>query len=216
MQIEYLAFIPGLLQALGYFLYVRKSLRDEVEPNATTWMMFAYGTAFLTILEWDSKASWTVLVLPVVCALSSLVVVAVITIKHGRPHWPTAWQDRTALCVDLFLTAVYVGAGMAQKAGFVSEQTREVCVLVLLVASNTSTIVSFVPLVRETIESPENEHFLPWSVWSLAYLSLALVTYQQYGVWSAFMIYPASNALLHGFVGFLASRKTDGNPKLYP
>lgn len=207
MQIEYLAVIPGLLQALGYFIYIRKSLRSEVEPNATTWMMFAYGTAFLTILEWDSNASFAVLILPVVCALSSLIVVAVICVKHGRPHWPTAWQDKVALCVDLLLTAVYVGAGLAQKSGLLSEHVREVCVLVLLVASNTSTIVSFVPLVRETLESPGHEHYLPWSVWSTAYFSLALVTYQQYGMWSVFMIYPASNAMLHGYVGFLASRK---------
>ena len=46
----YLGLLAGLLQLVGYLLYVRD---EEIEPNPVTWLMFAYGTMLLTVLEWD-------------------------------------------------------------------------------------------------------------------------------------------------------------------
>jgi hypothetical protein len=42
-----LSLLSGLLQAAGYVIYVRGSLRHEILPNPTTWLLFAYDTTLL-------------------------------------------------------------------------------------------------------------------------------------------------------------------------
>lgn len=210
------ASFSGLFQAFGYLVYIRKSFRHELEPNPTTWFMFAYGTAFLTVLEYDRQASWPILILPVTCAILS-VRVAAICIEHGKPKWPKHWLDRTAFLMDLSLTAAYVIAGVLSKFNFIDEGERGTLVLAFLALSNTSTIVSFIPILRETIEDPRTEHPLPWLIWTTAYACLAYVTYVEAGntIWSIFMLYPATGIMLHGLVGLLALRRFM-QPALHP
>ena len=206
MSLATLAITAGLLQALGYFIYVRKSLRHEVEPNPTTWFMFAYGTVILTVLELDLAADWTLLVLPATCAVLA-VVVAFLCWKRGTLRWPSHWMDRSAFVVDTILTVAYLGVWYAASRDLVTESERHTLVLAFLVLTNMSTIAEFTPLMKGTCEDPRSEHPLPWLVWSSAYATLGYVTYQEAGWESEFMIYPVLNTVLHGFVGILALRR---------
>ncbi len=198
--------LSGLIQALGYLVYIRKSLRHEVEPNATTWFMFAYGTAMLTVLEWDHDANWTMLLLPIVCAVLSIRV-AVICLSQGELKWPESWWDRGAFLMDVSLTIAYISVWAASREAYITEAQREVLVLTFLVLSNTSTIVSFVPILRGTAKDPHKEHPLPWFIWTTAYGCLGYVTYHEVGPFSVFMLYPVTGVLLHSLVGFLAMRR---------
>lgn len=206
MSLAIFAIIAGLLQALGYYIYVQKSLRKEVEPNPTTWFMFAYGTVILTVLEFDLNADWTLLLLPVVCAVSAMFV-ALLCLKRGTLRWPLHWMDRSAFLIDLFLTLAYVGVWYAASQDMVSEGERTLLVIVFLVLTNLSTIVEFTPLMKGTLEDPRSEHPLPWFVWTGAYATLGYVTFYESGWTSEFMLYPAINTVLHGFVCILATRR---------
>ncbi len=201
-----LALLSGLFQALGYIVYIRKSLRHEVEPNPSTWFMFAYGTAMLTVLEYDRDADFTLLVLPITCAFLSLRVAAICW-SQGRLKWPKRWLDRSAFLIDLTLTAAYISVWMATKDGRISEEQHVLLVLSFLALTNASTAVSFIPILGGAWEEPKNEHPLPWFIWTTAYCTLGYVTYLEYGIWTEFMVYPASNALLHGLVGLFAIRR---------
>ena len=64
-MILYVGLLAGALQLIGYLLYLRD---EEIEPNPVTWLMFAYGTILLTLLEWDRQASGAELALPAVCS----------------------------------------------------------------------------------------------------------------------------------------------------
>ncbi len=203
------ALFSGLLQALGYLVYIQKSLRHEVEPNPTTWFMFAYGTATLTVLEWDHQADWLVLILPVTCAILSLRVAA-ICLSQGKLKWPTSWLDRTAFLMDVSLTLAYITVWLANQKAFITESEHQALVLLFLILSNSSTLVSFIPIIRGTIKSPRNEHPLPWFIWMCAYSTLGYVTVSKYGLVSVFTIYPAMNAVLHGLVGLFALRRFAG------
>ncbi|HEY0948033.1 MAG TPA: hypothetical protein VGE53_00880 [Candidatus Paceibacterota bacterium] len=206
MSLAMLAIASGLLQALGYFVYVRKSLRHELKPNPTTWFMFAYGTATLTVLEWDRNATWMMLLLPVTCATLSLFV-AVQCLMRGSLKWPEHPMDRGAFLTDVLLTMGYVGIWVLTSKNVLTEEDKDLFALAFLVLTNASTVVSFGPLIREAIKDPRCEHPLPWLIWSCAYATLAYVTWQETGWESEFMIYPVLNSALHGLVGVISVRR---------
>lgn len=201
-----LALLSGLFQALGYLIYIRKSLRKEVTPNPSTWLMFAYGTATLTLLEWDRSANWMILILPVTCALLSIRV-ATICFSQGKLSVPKEWGDRIAFVMDVLLTVAYISVWVASQQEVVTEEQRQELVLWFLVLTNVSTLVSFIPLLGGVLRDPSTEHPWPWIVWATAYSMLGYVTFSQYGLCSVFMLYPASNIVLHGSVGLLALRR---------
>ena len=101
-----LSLLSGLLQAAGYFLYFRGSLRHEILPNATTWLMFAWDTTLLVVLHASLGASPMILLLPTVCASCSIAVAAVSWAKRGF-RWPDDDVDRFALTSCAVLTIGY-------------------------------------------------------------------------------------------------------------
>lgn len=204
-MITTLAVVAGLLQALGYSVYFWKSVRHETEPNPTTWLMFAYGTALLTVLEWDRDATPALLILPTVCATLS-VGVALLCKVRGTLKWPKNRYSRAALMTDVTLTIGYVCVALASLTPFVTDEQRIALALAFLVLTNMSTAVSFVPMLKDTWKSPKDEHPLAWGIWTMAYSTLGLVTFLEKGAWTELMIYPVSCALLHGLVGLFALR----------
>lgn len=205
-MIATLAVVSGLLQALGYSVYFWKSIRKETDPNPTTWLMFAYGTALLTVLEYDRDAPWQLLILPIVCATLS-VGVAILCKVRGTLKWPDTTYERAALATDIGLTICYVSVAFLSLTALVSSEQRVALALCFLVLTNASTVVSFIPTLKGTWDKPSSEHPLAWLIWTMAYSTLGFATLLEEGAWTEFMIYPVSCALLHGLVGVFALRR---------
>ena len=200
-----LAVLSGALQALGYGLYVRQSLRHEIEPNSATWFMFAYGTALLGVLEFSRGAEWELLLLPAVCATFSIGV-AFICWKRGTLRWPEEWQDQLAFVADVVLTLCYMGAWRLTKSGVLDESERGYANLIFLICSNLTTLTAFLPLIRGAKQNSACERSWPWVVWTCAYTILGVATFAKEGLWTELMIYPVLNAILHARVAWLANR----------
>ncbi len=203
MALMWLGIAAGVFQALGYVLYIRQSFRHEIEPNAATWFMFAYGTALLGVLEYSRGAESELLYLPAICAALG-VVVALICLKRGTLRWPKEWQDQLAFLIDVVLTVGYVGVWGLAASGVLDEEKRGYANLVFLVCSNLTAISSFSPLIRGTKRHPAKERTSPWVVWACAYAVLGIATFFQEGLWTELMIYPVLNAYLHARVAWLA------------
>ena len=207
----YLGLLAGLLQLVGYLLYVRD---EEIEPNPVTWLMFAYGTMLLTVLEWDRQASAAELALPVVCSSMALFVAARCWRRARRADpsrwwprewWPDDWRDRASFQADLALTALYLAAAALTYSRWIGEGARETAVIVFLVGANLTTLTAFFPLLRGVVEDPSHERSTPWAVWAAAYALLGVTTYAVQGeIWSELMLYPALNTVLHGSVAVLS------------
>lgn len=201
----------GLLQLLGYVIYIRN---EDIDPNPVTWFMFAYGTAILTVLEWDSHATIAELILPVVCAVLAVYVSWKCWIKartkDPNKWWPEDWWpedkwDKYSFISDIAITFGYFISWVLATWAILTPGYREIAVLGFLILSNLSTFPSFYPLLRETHVHPHKEHWLPWTIWALAYAVLGVVTYATHGqLWHVLMFYPISNAVLHGLAGWLA------------
>ncbi len=206
--------IAGGLQLLGYIFYI---FDEDIDPNPVTWFMFAYGTALLTILEWDKDATFAELILPLVCSVLAIYVSAIcwIKVRKGNPSqwWPRDWWpeekwERWSFTSDIIITIAYIFAWALAVSAFISTNHKELAVFMFLFLSNLSTFPSFYPILKTTFQNPEREAALPWFIWSLAYLTLGLVTYSTQGdFWHILMFYPISNAFLHALVGVLAARR---------
>lgn len=194
----YFGLIAGLVQALGYILYYYLVIRKEgknAEP--LSWFMFAYGTAMLTAMEFDSMwkaatadGSWlaliSILLVPVICSLGGILVAVSIWQHHYRLTklwWPEKWKvdwsdtDGKAFATDLGLTVLYTILWLFTLSGTTTEVSHLWWVIGFLVISNLSTFPNFVPILREVAKSPEKEDWRPWAVWSLAYTLLLIPTW---------------------------------------
>ena len=200
-----LALLSGLLQAIGYIIYVRGSLRREIEPNGATWMMFAYDTTLLVILHATLGANFTILLLPAVCATCSIGVAVLGWLRAGF-RWPEQRADRAALVSCLLLTAGYVGLTVLLVHGLISRELHRNANIALVIFSNGSTCMSFVPLLRSVWRDPASERPAAWLVWASAYALLLASTLMHHG-WlePELAIYPICNVLLHVAVAWLSS-----------
>src|SRR3989344_1630949 len=119
MDMIQLGIVAAALQAAGYFFYGSKVLRKDILPNPTSWLMFAYGTTLLLVLEWDRDASFALLALPTVCAIMS-VGVAIYCLKHvERAWWPTHPLERLSFALDVTLTIVYLSVWVFLTKGII-------------------------------------------------------------------------------------------------
>lgn len=209
-----LGVIAGLLQLIGYILYI---YNEDIDPNPVTWFMFAYGTGLLTILEWDKEATVPELILPIICSVLAIYVSyrcwrKARSIDPSR-WWPEDWWpediwERWSFVSDILITISYIGAWILAASTLISGESKEVAVFMFLFLSNLSTFPSFYPILKTTYEKPEREAALPWFVWTLAYAVLGFVTYAAQGdFWHILMFYPLSNVFLHGLVAVLAARR---------
>ncbi len=223
-----LGVFAGVLQAVGYTFYIRKTLKNEIEPNPATWLMFAYGVGLLTILHFDAGASPALLFLPVTCAVLAIYV-AYLCWHRGTLGWPEDWEDRAAFVADLTLTCGYVLAWSMVLNGNITEDSRALITILMIWITNATTVTAFTPLLRGAYSNPHREHPIAWIIWTCAYATLAWATYKEgsgdypstlslsgFGYQTAIsfdvlfvsiMVYPVLNAILHGAVAVL-SRKT--------
>lgn len=200
------AWVAAWLQALAYLIYLRGALRRRIDPNPTSWLMWAYGTALVVVLEADQGIEPSLRALPVVCAACS-VLIAALCWRRGELRWPSAGADRLALAVDLGATAVYVAVSGAAGLAWMSAGDAWLAKAVLLVCVATSTLVSYAPMLRATRVDPSGEQWLPWAVWTLAYALLLGATAAREGAgWAAlqFWVYPAICMLSTAWVGWYA------------
>lgn len=197
-----LGILASILQVFGYGLYIRHTLREEIDPNPSSWLMWAYGTALIALLEWDRGAPLEVLLLPVVCAACSIFV-AYLAWRKNKRLFPTHQADWAAFLADVALTVGYVTAALLVAFNLLNEEGKGMATLVFLLLSNATTITTFSPMIRNLWVNPHHESQSPWLMWTLAYAFLALATWFEYGLWSEFMIYPVLNLIFHPLVFWL-------------
>ena len=199
MDIVPFGILAALLQVSGYAFYGSKILRRDIRPNAISWLMFAYGTTLLLVVEWDRDASFALLALPAACALSS-VFVAIWALRDSNAWWPDHRLEWTSFLLDVLLTLAYATTWIFLAKGLIGPEVKETGDIFILVCINIVTFTSFYPLLRQVYYHPNTEHSTPWVIWAIAYVILGFVTAAEVGIFSELFLYPAINAALHGFI----------------
>ncbi len=195
-----LGFSAALLQVVGYLLYIRSFLKQSIRPNAASFLMFAYGTSFIFILELHNGATAAMLLLPSACAAMSIAIAA-LCLRRGATE-PVDDVEKTTFAVDLGLTIGYA-------ASLASYGLKPEFALAFLIAGNVTTLTAFFPLLRSTYRFPKREKPGPWLIWTLAYACLCGATIAATGRFSSsLLVYPLLNLLLHGALVGLSLRRS--------
>jgi hypothetical protein len=209
--VVYLGILAAAIQVIAYVLYIRD---DQIDPNPTTWFMFAYGTGLLALMEWDTNASMEELMLPTICALCSIYVSLRCWVRARKADptrlWPKGWWpddywERVSFILDIIITVTYGAAYVLAESSILTKEQQYWAILISLFLSNISTFIQFYPLIHETYLHPERENWKPWFIWALAYGTLAVVTYMKQGaIWHHLMFYPLSSCFLHLLMAYMA------------
>lgn len=200
METLALGLLAAILQALGYLAYGFKVLKRDITPNATSWLMFAYGTTFLLILEWDRDASIALLALPAICALSSIGIAVYCVRRTKRAWWPEHPLERFSFALDIALTVSYIFVWILLLRGIVVESNKDVADILILACWNFGVFTAFFPILRQVYHHPASEKALPWAIWTYAYATLLFITILEQGNLSELTLYPAINAVVHGAI----------------
>lgn len=195
---DIIAVLAGCTQAAAYAYYVALALRGTTWPHPMSWLMFAYGTTLVVVIETQAGAGWRELLLPIICAVCSTGV-AIIAWRMSASVEALTKYDWWTFRADMVLTIGYVAVWTLTKSGNLSPETLSLANVAFLLAVNATTFTSFLPLFLATFRDPSNEHPGPWIAWSGAYLLLLVATAMSAtGPESALLlIYPAINFVLH-------------------
>jgi hypothetical protein len=191
--------LAALTQIAAYLVYLHLFRAGKIEPNGTSWLMFAYGTALLVFLELRNGATWFELALPVACGTMS-VIVSVLCFRSNAVE-PADRVENLAFGADLSLTLIYAGVALV-----ISGHSKYA--VAFLVAGNLTAFTSFAPLVRSTWHAPSREQPLPWMMWTVAYALLFAATFISEGFRAPeLLLYPGLCVSLHGLVAVFSSRE---------
>lgn len=194
---------------VGYGIYILMLLADGVQPNATSWSLWALGGAieawsFRKVIQashlsstkrwWLGPFEYT----PIVCAVSA-VVIAFLGITLGKFEAPEPWEYVIAT-FDLVVVAAYFL--IKSKVGEMRTAARSANLLMVL-----DIFLSFIPIWVSTLMFPEGEVALPWAIWTASYLMLGAMGWSQFDThWKErrwLIIYPVTSAVFHGLVAVI-------------
>jgi len=174
-----------------------------------TWVMWSYGAFVFFAIELHLGAPVSVLVLPGVCMLCSIVVASY---AFARSAWlRPGLQDWTALAFDATLMVGYAGLVAASTAG----RPLEGVGLVFVALAGVSALTSSWPALRTTFARPGNERPLAWFVWSTAYGLLTLAAMAEGLAWP-FLVYPVLSQVVSLFMGLFAIESGDSAARRVP
>ncbi len=206
MSVLFLGIAAAILQTVGYFTYGWKVLRRDIQPNATSWLMFAYGTSLLVLVEWDRDASFALLALPAICAVLSIAIALYCLKRVRRLWWPAHPLERFSFSLDVGLTLLYIIAWILVDKSLITDAQKSLAEVLILVCWNIGVFTAFFPLLRQVFHHPLTEHALPWYLWTVAYSLLAYITYLEVGTFNVLMLYPLTHVIVHGIVAVHTGR----------
>lgn len=180
--------LAGIVQLVGYWFYNRSLSRKEINPNATSWLIWSLGGFIALFLYRDLANDWVKEFLPFVCATA-----AIATFVHMMVRGSFQKPDRLDIEM-LLLDAAVVAFWISSKNPFSSNMLLELDIW-----------ISFLPILRSTWKNPRTEDPKPWLVWSMAYLLLAIVVLLRWEKWWDLLL-PVNYLILHlaiwGFAKF--------------
>lgn len=180
--------VAGLLQFLGYFLYVRSVRKSGITPNASSWAIWAFG-GLLNLFSYNQLVGGDLVkeILPFVCSLSAIFSFLLFW-KEGYMCWPDKW-NWLILTVDCLITVYWAITG-SDEANLLYQ---------------VGTVISFFPIYRGIWNGTEKEESLPWIVWTIAYGLLCLTVFMRWEKWQD-VVYPGVCLIVHFITAVLAHK----------
>jgi hypothetical protein len=178
----------GLIQIGGYVVYGQTALKDENEPNAGSWAMWAFGSlvsagSYFQMTNGDLAKN----ILPIACCLSCVALFGLCKLKNKIRKLERF--DVWMFAVDVTITTFWIFSSDPITSNLLFQ---------------ASTFISFLPIIKTA--NKDNEKPLAWWLWSAAYALEVIVVGLHWEKWQD-VVYPALCLLLDIWVAILATRR---------
>ncbi|HWQ60269.1 MAG TPA: hypothetical protein VN420_03935 [Candidatus Fimivivens sp.] len=183
--------VAACLHGVAYFLYCVQAKRGASKPNPAAlliWVILSVvNAANLTALS-----DWVASLQFITGSVATMMMfVFVLFVGKLAPLKKKEWGY-----VALALVAIIVRVKLGDRNGAMLASF-----IILLTG-----IISVIPIVQGLLESPSNEPFVPWLLWTVAFLLTALSRYSQKGL-DGMAVLSVIYAFLHGCIAVLTRRK---------
>lgn len=193
---ELLGIVAALFQIFGYYTYYKLSVRGHIKPNAASWLIWFYGNAIVCI-SYLSIGSFSLAdLLPVVCALSNIVIVIALWLK--KFFGPIESYEKIIIASDITITIVWLFLEYSSFGLSVELITGMSVALIIHLILLTSAAISFIPVIKDTLSDKCAEDKRPWIIWASAYFIWIIAEILSNISWN--IVYPTIYLLLHGTV----------------
>lgn len=193
-----------ILHLIAYFIYAREVFSERIRANVIVWLLWLFG-GVVELLTYHAitGSHWTTDALPIACVIGVggiTLAMAFAQLKHylrktvyDAYHAPET-KDWYLVGFDLAALVLWIWSGNAVWANVLAVST---------------TIITFIPQWRTTYRHPQHENYLPWSIWSVAYIFMlmAVITGDGAHEWGLYF-FPIYYFALHAVVVWLSLRKT--------
>jgi hypothetical protein len=171
-----LSVIVFCLHLVGYTIYAINTLREEIKPNAASWLMWMFGGVieYATYEAIDSE-TWFSSSLPLACLVGLAMIFTVTVFIEVRSRFrknDTEAKFHKPEPLDYGLISFDAGAGLVWLLFNLPTLANVLAV--------GSSIVTFIPIWRTTLQTGE-EKAAPWIFWCLAYAGMALIVFLEGG-----------------------------------
>lgn len=180
----------GAVYALGYVLYLRKTLAGGNRPNPASWFLWVFLTVLNCVSYLSLSGDAVKAVIPVVSSFFCLAIFLFALAKGRFTRIDAA--DGAALALGI----VAAGAWWSLRSPVAANLLMQGCLA-----------VSFVPTLRGVWRDPSVEKAAPWLAWSAGYVLTFCVIALRWRGQPQDLIYPVNCLFLHGGVGVLALRR---------
>lgn len=200
---EFFGILALTLHLVGYGLYGWSVFHEWGRPHILTWFMwFGGGIVEYATYQAIPGAHWSSNALPLACVMGLGFITLAIIISHFK-HWfrGTEYQYESPEIKDYWLFGFDAGAGLLWWGG------QWQAALANIVAVGTS-VFTFIPIWRTVYQKPDSEHYLPWIIWTAAYMAMfiAVLTGPGSKEWELYF-YPLTYFVFHAIVALLCLRK---------
>lgn len=153
MIAESLGVLAAIFQLVAYGVYAHRLLRDKVQPNTASWLIWAYGGVLEAWSYLAMSGDWIKSLMPVACS-AACVGTFLLILGKGRLQRLAPWEWA---CVGFDVVSMFVWWwwGSAMWAHLLMQ---------------ASVPVSFVPILIAVSRDPSSETPLPWALWCMAYV----------------------------------------------
>ena len=185
-----LGILIGVAHLSGYWIYYRiSSLHKETSPNTASWSIWAFGSV-INLLTYSSLSNdWVKDILPAVCSVCCIVVFASY-FRQGKFE-RLGFADILIFSIDIVATIVWLIVDSP---------------LVGNLACQFGTVLSFIPIIRETVKDPKKEKPLSWIIWSFAYGLDVILVIMRWNQWGD-VVYPATCLVLHFLMAIISTKR---------
>lgn len=181
-----LGVIIALTQIAGYYYYYL-SVKNGIRPNTTSWTIWTLGSILDLVSYMALTGDWVKNLLPMACTAAS-VVLYIHFLSRGK-FQKLSTENILIIVSDIIATVLWYLTDSA---------------LVGNILLQVSTVISFVPIIKEVYDEDENETPLPWLIWSAAYFMDLILVGLRWEKWGD-IVYPATCFVLHLLVWYLVT-----------